>query len=82
DAAVRHAAIKGLGVAGGEEAFNNLTALLRDPNPETRKAAAGALELLKDPKSVAFIDARLRVETDEGVKAALRKAQSAVNTGN
>lgn len=80
DPAVRLAAIKGLGQAGGEPAFNSLVALLRDSNPSMREAAASALEVLKDTKSCAFLSARVKDETDEKVKAAMNRALKAAQT--
>jgi HEAT repeat protein len=77
DTAVRLAAIKGLGQAGGEPAFNSLTSLLRDSNANMREAAALALEVMKDPKSGAFLNARLKDETDASVKAAMSRALKA-----
>ena len=78
DLSIRLAAIKGLGEAGGEAAFNNLTILLRNPDASVRRAAAEALEALKDPKASAFISARLKEETDEGAKTAMRRALNAL----
>ena len=80
DTAVRMAAIKGLGQAGGEAAFNSLTALLRDSNASMREAAALALEVMKDPKSVAFLSARLKDETDASAKAAMNRALKAAQS--
>ena len=77
DTAVRLAAIKGLGQAGGEAAFNSLVTLLRDSNASMRGAAASALEVLKDPKSSAFLSARLKDETDASAKAAMNRALKA-----
>jgi HEAT repeat protein len=79
--AVRIAAIKGLGQAGGEVAFNNLVTLLRDPEANIRQAAS-ALEALKDPKSFAFFSARLKDETDDSVKEAINRALKAVQSNS
>ena len=78
DIPIRLAAIKGLGEAGGEAAFNSLTSLLRDPNASVREAAARALGVLKDPKSGAFLSARLKEETDTAAKEAMSHAIKAV----
>jgi HEAT repeat protein len=80
DPAVRLAAIKGLGQAGGEPAFNSLVSLLRDSNANMREAAASALEVLKDPKSCAFLSARLKDETDASAKAAMNRALQAAQS--
>ncbi len=80
DPEVRLAAIKGLGQAGGEPAFNSLVTLLRDPNANMRVAAASAMEVLKDPKSCAFLSARVKDETDASAKAAMNRALKAAQT--
>ena len=79
DISIRLAAIKGLGEAGGEPAFNSLTGLLRDANAAIREAAALALGVLKDSKSSAFLDARLKEETDATVRAAMSRALNQVH---
>jgi HEAT repeat protein len=78
DGEVRLAAIKGLGQAGGEAAFNSLISLLRDSNADTRKAAASALEELNDDKSIAALNAHQKTETDDAVKEAMRRAIKAI----
>ena len=78
DAQTRKKAISALGRAGGEEAYNHLTTLIRDPDADTRKAAAEALVALNDPKSKAHIAHQLDRETDAGARAALGKALGAI----
>lgn len=82
DSQVRLAAIRGLGEAGGEPAFNNLTSLLRNADPIVRAAAASALEVLKSPKAVAFITNRLKDETDAAAATAMRKALGVLHEKN
>jgi HEAT repeat protein len=74
DSAVRLAAIAGLGKVSGEDSYNTLVALLRNPDPGIRVAVANAMAELGDPKLRTHIEHLLKNETDAKAVAALHAA--------
>lgn len=68
------AAVKGMGLAGGEDCVNYLVTQLRNIDPAFRAAAATALGQIGDPHAKAHIHGALRFEKDESTVKAMHEA--------
>ncbi len=78
DEAVALAAVKGLGVVGGEDAINFLVTQLRHIKPEFRAAAATSLSEIGDPHAKAHISGVLKFEKDTATIQAMHAAMAKI----
>jgi HEAT repeat protein len=84
DLAARVEAVRGSATCGGDRLLGALAWVLsRDPAPEVRVEAAGALARRRDPRALSLLRSRLRTfsvaaERDPAVRAALRAAVQAL----
>ena len=78
DEAVALAAVKGLGVVGGEDAINFLVTQLRHIKPEFRAAAATSLGEIGDPLAQAHISGVLKFEKDTATIQAMHAAMAKI----
>ena len=78
DEAVALAAVKGLGVVGGEDAINFLVTQLRHIKPEFRAAAATSLGEIGDPHAKAHISCVLKFEKDTATIQAMHAAMAKI----
>ena len=76
DAALRLAAIAGLGKVGGDESTNYLVTQLGNAEPTVRVAVADALGAIGDMHTKAHVSAQISRETDPLVKDAMCKAMA------
>jgi HEAT repeat protein len=74
---VRAAAAHALAVFGAEAAKDALVRALEDPSPEVRYFAVLALSTLPGNQATAALEARRKVEPDEGVRAELDRVLAA-----
>ena len=81
DPDVKLAAIRGLGIAGGEDAVNTLVPLLKDDDPKVRAEVARSFGMIAqgvhfETHTKAHLQDRLKIEEDEMVIEAIREALS------
>lgn len=68
------AAIAGLGKTKGDDGFNYLILLLRNPDARIREASAKALGETGNPHAKAYLKAQYKVETDPAAREAMNNA--------
>jgi len=82
DKTIRLAAIRALGVSGGEEAFNKLTQFLNSSDAQDRATAAEALGVLGLPQASSFLSYYIDRETDSKVLQAMKTAMTKLRQSN
>ena len=74
----RLAAIAGLGKTRGDDGFNHLVLLVRNPDAQIRTAAAKALGETGNPHAKAYLKAQHKVETDPKAREAQNDAAAKI----
>jgi HEAT repeat protein len=74
DADVKLAAIAGLGKTKGDDGFNYLILLVRNPDARVREASAKALGETGNPHAKAYLKAQYKVETDSDARKAMNES--------